>query len=309
MADTPLPIRFGDDALVPAVITDAHSGDVLMVGFMNDEALAQTRATGMVHFWSRSRRRLWKKGETSGHVQHVREIRVNCDLNSVLVEVEQAGAVCHDGYDTCFYRRLEPDNSLRIVRDRRFDPLDIYPPDGQPAGLSTQTRRWWSAYEWLRDHDLASHSGTSRRLRSERDESTSRVADELLELAGVVDGTHRHGDLADDLRLEAGQVLYWIACSAVWHGYSWDHVRPDRALDVSAEPAASAAMLARLLQARAHEIRDVARWPEAALMHETIALVAMTLRAHGIDPLDVINDDLRELAGKPYLPDVTALDS
>src|SRR5665811_414638 len=125
MTDPIETIRFGDDELISAAIQDTHSGDLLMVGFMNREALDATRASGYVHFWSRSRGKLWKKGETSGHVQRVEEIRINCELNSLLIEVEQVGAVCHEGYDTCYYRRLEPDGGLTTVRDR--------PDGGQPA--------------------------------------------------------------------------------------------------------------------------------------------------------------------------------
>ncbi len=307
MPENPLPLRFDQDGLAPAVITDAESGDVLMVGFMNEASLERTRSTGFVHFWSRSRGKLWKKGESSGHVQRVQEIRVNCDRNSLLIEVHQEGAVCHDGYSTCFYRQLDADNSLRIVRDRRFDPLDVYPQDRKPAGLATQTRRWWLAYEWLRDNNLTSESGTSRRLRAPNDQCTPRVADELLELAGVLDGTHRHGTLADDLRLEAGQVLYWVACTGVWHGYQWAQVRPDRALDVTASLDIPSASLAGLLRARAGEVRDLAIWPEGVLLHETIALVGTCLRANGMEPLDVINADLDELSAKPYLPDIDTL--
>ena len=309
MSSEPLPIRFGDDGLIPVVITDSDSGDVLMAAFMNEEALELTRSTGIVHFWSRSRQRLWKKGESSGHMQHVREIRVNCDLNSILIEVDQDGAVCHDGFDTCYYRRLDKDNSLHVVRGRRFDPLDIYPPDGKPAGLATQTRRWWSAYEWLRDHDLSAESGTSRRLRLQQDDITPRIADEMRELAGVLDGTHRHGSLRDDLLLESGQVLYWIACAAVWHGYTWEQVRPDRALDVAGETRPHASTLAKLLRTRAAEVSDIVAWSEAALLHDSIALVGTCLRACDLDPLDVINADLNDLAARPYLPDLTALDS
>ena len=309
MPERDLPLRFGDDGLIPVVIVDAGEGDVLMVGFMNAESLARTRETGHVHFWSRSRQALWKKGGTSGHVQHVREIRVNCDLNSLLIEVEQDGAVCHDGYATCYYRRLDADNSLHIVRDRVFDPLDVYPESGEPRGLASQTRKWWAAYEWLRDQNLTAESGTSHRLRADSDEITPRVADELRELAGVLDGTHRHGTVEDDLRLEGGQVLYWLACAGVWHGYVWEHIRPDRALDVSGGGAPNATTLGRLLRARAGEIDDVLSWPKTAMLHDTIALVGTVLRANGIDPLDIVNADLDDLAAKAYLPDLTALDS
>ncbi len=309
MPDRDLPLRFGDDGLVPAVTVAAGDGDVLMVGFMNEEALARTRDTGIVHYWSRSRQSLWQKGGTSGHVQRVREIRVNCDLNSLLIEVDQEGAVCHDGYATCYYRRLDADNSLHVVRDRVFDPLDVYPESGEPHGLATQTRKWWAAYEWLRDHDHTADSGTSRRLRGDRDESTPRVADELRELAGVLDGTHRHGSMDEDLRLEAGQVLYWLACVGVWHGYRWEQIRPDRALDVAGDDFPSASTLARLLRARADAVDDAVTWPRTAMLHDTVALIGTVLRANGIDPLDVISADLADLNAKPYLPDLTALDS
>jgi phosphoribosyl-AMP cyclohydrolase len=104
------------------VAQDVETGDVLMVAFMNEAALAETRRTGRAHYWSRSRNRLWRKGETSGHEQLVEGIFVNCEENSVLLRVRQIGAVCHDGYPTCYYRRLEPDGSLAVVRDRAFDP-------------------------------------------------------------------------------------------------------------------------------------------------------------------------------------------
>src|SRR5688500_7800896 len=105
-----LPVRFGADGLIPAVIQDADTDAVLMVGFMNANALALTRSTGRVHFWSRSREKLWRKGETSGHEQIVEAIYINCEHNSLLLTVRQIGAACHDGFPTCFYRRLEPDN-------------------------------------------------------------------------------------------------------------------------------------------------------------------------------------------------------
>lgn len=307
MADKSLPLRFGSDGLISAVITDAGSGDILMVGYMNEEALERTRSSGHVHFWSRSRQTLWKKGESSGHLQHVREIRVNCDLNSVLIEVDQEGAVCHDGYATCYYRRLDADNSLEIVRDRQFDPGDVYPTDGNPAGLTTQTQRWWSAYEWLRDTDLADQSGTSKRLRAEGDDNTPRIADELRELAGVLDGSHRHDSIEADLKLESGQVLYWVACSGVYHQFTWDQVRPDRALDITGSDLPSTTVLMRLLTARADQISAVVSAPDPALLHDTIALVGRCLRAHDLDPLDVINGDLHELAGKPYLAGVIGI--
>src|SRR4029077_8938433 len=114
----------GDDAvdidfqksggLVHAIIQEERSGDVLMLGFMNVESLAETQRTGEVVFFSRSRNKLWKKGESSGHVLRVREMRVDCDADVLLVRVEAVGpGVCHEGYRSCFFRSIEPDGSVK----------------------------------------------------------------------------------------------------------------------------------------------------------------------------------------------------
>lgn len=114
--------------IVPAVVQDHASGEVLMVGYLNAEALARTRETGRMHYYSRSRDRLWMKGESSGHTQQVREILVDCDGDALVVRVEQAGgAACHTGYRSCFYRRLEPEGGLRVIEaEKVFDPEQVY---------------------------------------------------------------------------------------------------------------------------------------------------------------------------------------
>lgn len=99
-------LRFDDRGLIPAVVQDVENGDVLMVGWMNRESLDRTLAEGRTVFWSRSRRELWPKGDTSGHVQHVQEVRVDCDGDVLLVRVHQVGAACHTGERSCFFRRL-----------------------------------------------------------------------------------------------------------------------------------------------------------------------------------------------------------
>jgi len=101
-------VAWNADGLVPAVAQDAASGEVLMVAWMNREALERTVATGEAHYWSRSRKSLWRKGETSGHVQRVRDVRLDCDGDTVLIVVESAGGVaCHTGRRRCFFNRLE----------------------------------------------------------------------------------------------------------------------------------------------------------------------------------------------------------
>lgn len=99
-------LRFDDRGLIPAVVQDADNGDVLMMAWMNRESLESTLDEGRTVFWSRSRRGLWRKGETSGHVQHVEEVRADCDGDVLLVRVHQVGAACHTGERSCFFRRL-----------------------------------------------------------------------------------------------------------------------------------------------------------------------------------------------------------
>lgn len=113
--------------LIPAVIQDAGSGEVLMLGFMNAEAYVATRSSGEVTFFSRSRNKLWRKGEQSGHVLRVKEMRVDCDVDAVLVRVEAVGpGVCHEGYRSCFFRRVSPAGEFEVVEQRTFDPGAVY---------------------------------------------------------------------------------------------------------------------------------------------------------------------------------------
>ena len=113
--------------LVPAIIQDESTGDVLMLGFMNSESLAETQRTGEVVFFSRSRNKLWKKGESSGHVLRVRELRVDCDADALLVRVEAAGpGVCHEGYRSCFFRKLEAEGNTKVIAEPTFAPEKVY---------------------------------------------------------------------------------------------------------------------------------------------------------------------------------------
>lgn len=112
--------------LVPAIAQDADTGAVLMLAWMNPEAFAETVRTGRACYYSRSRGRLWRKGEESGHVQEVRGIYIDCDADTVLLKVKQVGgAACHEGYESCFFRRLDGDD-LRVVGERVFDPQHVY---------------------------------------------------------------------------------------------------------------------------------------------------------------------------------------
>lgn len=114
------------DGLVPAIVQDARTGKVLMLGYMNDVACQRTLETGYVTFYSRSRQRLWTKGEQSGHRLAVREVRVDCDQDALLISAELSGpGCCHQGYETCFFRKVTPEGT-ETVEPRHFDPAQVY---------------------------------------------------------------------------------------------------------------------------------------------------------------------------------------
>ena len=120
-------LKYDSDGLVVAVIQDRDNDEVLMVGYMNTEAIKETLTTGRVCFWSRSRQKLWIKGETSGHTQTVESVAVDCDGDALLIKVDQKVAACHAGYRSCFFREVSPDGeSTDIIGKKVFDADDVY---------------------------------------------------------------------------------------------------------------------------------------------------------------------------------------
>ena len=115
-------VDFGEDGLVPAVAQDADTKDVLMLAYVSPEALEATMKTGYAHYYSRSREELWKKGGSSGHLQEIQEVRVDCDADTLLYLVDQEGGACHTGHRSCFYRTVDGDE----VGETVFDPDDVY---------------------------------------------------------------------------------------------------------------------------------------------------------------------------------------
>ncbi|HEX5323600.1 MAG TPA: phosphoribosyl-AMP cyclohydrolase [Capsulimonadaceae bacterium] len=113
------------DGLVPAVVQDSSTKDVLMIGFMNREALVKTLETGHVTFWTRSRQKLWTKGETSGNVLKFRALRINCNDDSLLILADPVGATCHTGHPTCYFREAR-DSDWKTISEPQFDPKDVY---------------------------------------------------------------------------------------------------------------------------------------------------------------------------------------
>lgn len=118
-------VKFNKNGLIPAIVQDFKTSKVLMMGYMNKEALETTLKTGRTCFWSRSRGELWVKGETSGHVQKVKDVLIDCDNDTLLIKVEQIGGACHTGYRTCFYRKYDKDG-FTVVEKKLFEPEKIY---------------------------------------------------------------------------------------------------------------------------------------------------------------------------------------
>jgi phosphoribosyl-AMP cyclohydrolase len=289
----PLPVKFNEHGLVPVIIQDDQSNAVLMLAFMNDEALRLTRTTKRTHFWSRSRQKLWRKGETSGHEQVVKSIHVNCYEDSLLIRVDQIGAACHTGFPTCYYRELTSENVLIETVTRAFDPGVVY--GHQPRA---QIEQWIGAYQWLADHDLARESKTSWLLRmGETSELASRVGEELAELAGVIDGTHAHRDPIGDLLLEGSQVLYWCVLFGFRSG-----VPAQRLVELtsSARGQSRPALAADIRDAAARWSSLATRSPEEQIA-EVTELVSSAAGSAGTTLAAVIGRDLADLRSRSYL--------
>jgi phosphoribosyl-AMP cyclohydrolase len=149
-AADPLPfaeaLKWNDEGLIPAIVQDAENGELLMMAWMDEPALRDTLATGQTHFFSRSRRAHWHKGATSGHVQHVESIWLDCDGDVLLIKARQVGGACHEGYRSCFFRRVTPAGALEIASEPVFDAAVVY----RSAGLPVE--------------ELAKSEGVSRRM-------------------------------------------------------------------------------------------------------------------------------------------------
>jgi phosphoribosyl-AMP cyclohydrolase len=119
-------IRWTPDGLVPAIVQDAETHEVLMMAWMDRDAIRRTLATGQTHFHSRSRRKIWHKGETSGHLQHVESLWVDCDADVLLIKARQVGGACHEGYRSCFFRRVDREGRLEVAATPVFEAESVY---------------------------------------------------------------------------------------------------------------------------------------------------------------------------------------
>jgi phosphoribosyl-AMP cyclohydrolase len=322
-------LKFDRQGLIPVVIQDDASNEVLMVAFMNEEALRLTRETGYTHFFSRSRNALWRKGEQSGNVQQVRAIFVNCEENSLLVRVVQyGGAACHEGYRSCYYRRLLPDEAYQTVAERVFDPALVYASASSDAAsaevtgatingshtatkvrpaemleleqkLEMEMRQLYGVYLYLRDHDLSEESNTSRLLQ-ERSQSylVSRLGDELQEMADVQSGEHVHSGRRFDTILEGSQVGYWLFLLAAGSCVPYNDFAPHVALleGYRGRYSESKTIEQReecLELVSSHEPEQVARG-----LRLGFALVGWACAEAGINPLEPSEYDLDQMRRK-----------
>jgi phosphoribosyl-AMP cyclohydrolase len=120
-------LKFNADGLVPAIVQEASSGRVLMMAWMNEASIKKTLETGKTHFWSRSRKKFWMKGEESGHTQTVKDLAFDCDGDTLLIQVDQIGAACHEGYKSCFFRSVEKKGDSFVITEKQLKtPAEIY---------------------------------------------------------------------------------------------------------------------------------------------------------------------------------------
>ena len=193
MNTDPIQIKFDENGLIPAVVQDINSGDVLMMAYVNAEAIERTWQTRESYFWSRSRQELWHKGETSGNLQLVSEIRLDCDQDAVLIKVDPAGPACHTGNRGCFYRRLEEQDGELCLSDVGY----LHSP------VETPTFSLDDLYEIIcqrRDHP-SERSYTARLLEMGEDEIVKKIGEEAVELilAAKSQGDRRLIEEAADL--------------------------------------------------------------------------------------------------------------
>ena len=178
--DTDVSIKFNEQGLLPAILQDAASGEVLMLAWMNAQALELTRRTRQAHFWSRSRGRLWRKGETSGNVQVVEEVRVDCDQDTLLLRVTPAGPACHTGENSCFFRSLE---------------LDAPQPAANPGVVQPEQAAFSldALYNLICQRRASAPAGsyTARLFQQGEDEIIKKVGEEAIEVVLAAKGQGR----------------------------------------------------------------------------------------------------------------------
>jgi len=192
-------LRWNEQGLIPAVVQDVQSKEVLMLAYMNRESLAKTLETGYTWFWSRSRQKLWQKGETSGHVQRVRDIRVDCDGDTLLVLVEQTGPACHEGTYTCFSRPLQRDTAASEQENKSAPALD--PAGGGRFAIINRLEKVIAA----RDAERPEGAYTTYLFEKGLDKILKKVGEEAAEV--IIAAKNRN---PQELRWEVSDLLYHL---------------------------------------------------------------------------------------------------
>ncbi|MEW5762149.1 MAG: bifunctional phosphoribosyl-AMP cyclohydrolase/phosphoribosyl-ATP diphosphatase HisIE [Bacillota bacterium] len=209
-------IKFDKNGLVPVIIQDSRTLQVLMLAYMNREALERTLQSGQTWFWSRSRQSLWHKGETSGHVQEVEEIYFDCDADALLIKVEQSGAACHEGYYSCFHYRLDPSGGVALVGALAFDPAKVYGkgetreyPRGTVCPLDTEVNYGvlGEVYQVIVDRKLHRQTGAYTTYLFERglDKILKKVGEEATEVIVAAKNRSR-----EEVVFETADLFYHV---------------------------------------------------------------------------------------------------
>ncbi|MBP1761576.1 MAG: phosphoribosyl-AMP cyclohydrolase / phosphoribosyl-ATP pyrophosphatase [Firmicutes bacterium] len=203
-------IKFDAHGLIPAIIQDEHSGQVLMMAYMNEESLDKTIASGQTWFYSRSRQELWMKGESSGHVQKVKQILYDCDGDTLLIKVEQTGAACHTGHYSCFYR----DSSGQEVENQVFDPEEVYNAAGNRGIL-------FELYNVIRERKekLPEGSYTTYLFTKGIDKILKKVGEENAEVIIAAKNNSK-----SELVYEASDLIYHLLVLLVEQGIELDDI-------------------------------------------------------------------------------------
>lgn len=204
-------LKFDDNGLVAAVIQDFKSNEVLMVAYMNMEAVKKSLETGMTHFWSRSRKKLWFKGEESGHYQYIKSINMDCDGDTLLIKVEQVEAACHTGHYSCFYREIK-DEGLINVSKAVFDPAKTY---GNKSAILNEV------YDVIVDRTVNPREGsyTNYLFSKGLDKMLKKVGEEASE---VIIAAKNNSN--DETKYEIADLLYHVMVLMVERGIKLDDI-------------------------------------------------------------------------------------
>lgn len=204
-------IKFDNNGLVPAVIQDHETNEVLMVAYMNEESLKRSIETKKTHFYSRSRKKIWMKGEESGHTQTIREFRIDCDNDTLLFKVDQKVAACHTGHKTCFYTKI--DNNMEIIEDDSisFDPVKTY----------NKAKILYKLYDIVTDRRDNPKEGSYTNYLFEKgiDKMLKKVGEESAEV--IIAAKNR---VKSEVTYEASDLLYHLIVVLVEQGVTLDDI-------------------------------------------------------------------------------------